>query len=99
MSFNGGGHFFMQGKTMDSADEFSRDLVDFWEKFEATHPDFEMPPRERWDHSIPISLHGDEGRGRMKRPVMVLSAQCVLPLRPGKTNMAGSFSFAKALFC
>ena len=93
VSFNRGGHYFMQGKTLDNADDFSRDLVDFWVNFSATHTDFQVA-RDQWHNTIPICLHGDEGRGRMKRPVMVMSAQCLLPLRPGRTNTAGPFSFA-----
>lgn len=88
--FNYGGHFLMQGKDLSDAGQFSQDLTDFWRNFCATHPDFKLPAAQ-WDHSIPICLHGDEGRGRLKHPVMVMSLQPLLPLRPGKTNMAGSF--------
>ena len=91
--FNNGGHFFMQGKDLSSVDEFSLELIDFWGKFTTTHPDFgDDLPKERWGHSIPLCLHGDEGRGRMKSPVMVMSVQPLLPLRAGKTNMSGCFA-------
>ena len=79
----------MQGK---HAQEFSNELVDYWQKFSMVHPDFGLP-KSRWDHTIPLSLHGDEGRGRLCQPVMVMSVQCQLPLRPGKSNMAVPFSF------
>lgn len=77
--FSKGGHFFLQGKDLSEADDFSRTLLDFWEKFSTTHPDF-VVPNELWDHAIPVCLHGDEGRGRLKQPVMVMSVQPLLLL-------------------
>lgn len=87
--FSNGGHFFLQGKDLSQSDWFSNTLVDFWTKFSATHPEYGLP-ESRWDHTIPIALHGDEGRGRLKHPVMVMSLQPLPPLRPEfKTNMQG----------
>ena len=91
--FNYGGHFLMQGQTLDNAAQFSIDLVDFWRKETAAEPEFSLP-EDFWDHTIPLAIHGDEGRGRLKAPIMVMSIQAVLPLRSGKTNMAGPYGFS-----
>ena len=77
---------------MDYASDFGRTLVDFWTKFQQVDPAFgffqSVRPSE-WDHCIPIALHGDEGRGKQKQPVMVIGIQAVLPTFHGKTNMEG----------
>ena len=91
--FSQGGHFLLGGKSLDYADEFSQQLDDFWKKFRAKDPEFGLYrdiPSSEWDKCIPLALHGDEGRGRQKQPVMVLSAQTILPIREGRSNMAGS---------
>lgn len=92
--FDRGGHFFLQGRDLSQAEEFSSVLKDFWGKFIASHPEFDLP-ESKWNHSIPVCLHGDEGRGKAKHPIMVMSVQPLLPLRPGKTNMAGTFDCLK----
>lgn len=54
-------------------------FVDFWNDYKAidgTHPifaeDFELGA------CIPYHLHGDEGRGQLRRPYLVLSWQCLI---------------------
>ena len=37
-------------------------------------------------------VHGDEGRGRQKQPVMVMATQTIIPLQSKKLNMAGTFN-------
>ena len=80
----------MQGCDLSHAAEFSIVLKQYWERFTSCTPEFSLP-ESVWGQSIPVALHGDEGRGRLKQPVMVMSVQPILPLRPGKTNMAGPF--------
>ena len=89
--FNLGGHFFTGGFGLDHADQFKQVLNDFWEKFVAIEPGFDLP-RSQWSESIPLALHGDEGRGRQKQPVMVMATQTIIPLFSSKSNMSGSFS-------
>lgn len=91
--FNGGGHFFLGGRSLDQLGEFQSILLDFWEKFHIADPNFGFcneVPRSEWHQAIPIALHGDEGRGRQKLPVMVMAAQTVIPLKNNKSNMAGT---------
>lgn len=91
--FNRGGHFFLGGQSLDHAEQFREVLVDYWEKYHAIDPGFNVP-RSQWNEAIPIALHGDEGRGRQKLPVMVMAAQTIIPLFANNSNMAGTFSFA-----
>lgn len=93
--FNSGGHFFLGGRNLDYAGEFQQVLVDYWDKFHAADPNFGFcneVPRSEWGQAIPLALHGDEGRGRQKQPVMVMAAQTIIPLQSKKTNMAGTFN-------
>ena len=53
-------------------------------------PFFERVSPDQWCKSIPICIHGDEGRGRHKAPVMVVGVQPVLPIGDFKTNMKGT---------
>ena len=86
--FNFGGHFFLGGQSLDHADEFRGVLSDFWDKFHSSEPDFGLP-KSQWGECIPIALHGDEGRGRQKQPVLVMAAQTIIPLFTNKSNMGG----------
>lgn len=64
--------------------DMERDLTLFWKRFQASHPQHKMydlsepgAPRHH-SRTIPIVLHGDEGRGRKKKQLMVLSATGLL---------------------
>lgn len=92
--FNTGGHFFLGGRSMDHLPTVRQELRVFWQRYRAIDPTF--PPLQtwpagdpRWEFNIPIAIHGDEGRGRGKQPIMILSAQPVLPLHMHSTNMRG----------
>lgn len=90
--FNGGGEFLTAGKTLDDADQFGAELYQFWERFAVSEPEFPFTrevDRREWSRTIPVALHGDEGRGRSKCPVMVMAVQTIMPIVPSKTNLAG----------
>ena len=89
-----GGHFFLGGKSLDEVDMFGVQLEDFWTKYQQSNPDlgfFRDVPKSEWKLSVPLAIHGDEGRGRLKQPVLVMSLQTILPTQEGKSNMAGCF--------
>lgn len=91
--FRHGGHFFWGGNTLDdNAKAFRGELDRFWRnyrKIDPTFPFFRDNSESCYEHCIPIALHGDEGRGRAKQPILVMSVQPLLPLNDGKTNMQG----------
>ena len=62
-------------------DNFQPTFVEFWEKYKLVcpdHPIFSSGHDINLGTAMPIYIHGDEGRGLLKRPYMVLSWQCVV---------------------
>ena len=96
--FRRGGHFFLGGHSLDNPEPFQRELQKFWERFQVTDPDFPMPQKSEWSKCIPIAVHGDEGRGRLKSPIMIITVQPILPLIGCKTNMQGNLIFEYVVF-
>lgn len=70
-----GGFFFLAGQRLTELDEVKKTLSRFWSRYRGVEPNFVFP--ERPDLTIPFYVHGDEGRGYCKRPVLVVSAQPV----------------------
>ena len=92
-SFDLGGHIFVGGKGMDHLNQFCDILHDWWIKYRRLDPN--LPVYEDFDESdcrflIPIAIHGDEGRGRYKRPIMIFSFQPILTNFEGQANLKGS---------
>ena len=69
-----GGFFLFGGLTMDNLEEVEGTLARFWERHASVSNDQPRCPRR----TIPFYIHGDEGRGACKRPLLVLSFQPVL---------------------
>ena len=91
--FRSGGHFFLGGKGMEELASFQHRLVEFWQNYKVIDPSFPFlnkMPKGCWAQSIPIAIHGDEGRGRHKTPIMVVSVQPLMPLDNFKSNMKGN---------
>ena len=89
--FNLGGHFFLGGQNMDSLEAFGDTLELFWSRYSKIDPDLPFfRDSYDWRFAIPYCLHGDEGRGANKRPVMVISFQPLITSADMKTsNMSG----------
>ena len=102
--FSYGGHFFLGGRSLESQDtlkEVEAELDQFWTRYrviDESFPMFHDLAREEWKRCIPIAIHGDEGRGKAKAPVMVISFQCILPLVGKQTNMQGRLSSRRFSF-
>ena len=75
--FGMGGHFLLGGLSLDHAEMFGATLQQFWNQFKAVEPNlpFFQEPGHDLKYCIPYALHGDEGRGSGKKPIMVVSAQ------------------------
>lgn len=62
-------------------------LQSFWSKFQASQPEAQVADPKL---TIPIALHGDEGRGKNKRPIMCIGWQPLISyLGPAVTNTSG----------
>ena len=73
--------FFLAGHHLEEPEAFGNVLESFWSNFKKTVPGhvvFEKP-REQLRCSLPICVHGDEGRGLGKSPVLVTSYQVIIP--------------------
>ena len=71
-----GGSLLLQGHHISQRQRWQMDLQEFWdlyEKVDPSHPIFTENLNRAC--TLPYFLHGDEGRGRQKQPVMVLSFQ------------------------
>ena len=84
--------FFLGGYDLYSEeDSWTSMFAEFWTNFagvEPNHPVLEKSPEER-SRSIPIAIHGDEGRGLAHVPLLVISFQVLIPSSgPNKLNMS-----------
>ena len=79
-SLSVGGEAFLGGCSLDAESAYSEMLETFWAKYATSHPDCPCFEQEDWcpSRSIPICVHGDEGRGKAKAPIMILSIQPVV---------------------
>lgn len=71
-----GGFFFLGGLKLDMWEDVEHMLSTFWTRHLKIEPDSQ--PRFP-SQCIPIMLHGDEGRGQGKRPILVISYQAIIP--------------------
>lgn len=85
--------FFLGGYDLHTQCKSYEDMFSyFWDNFEgvqATHPVYMEKTREERARCVPIALHGDEGRGLNKVPVLIVSFQVVIP-SSGADQLAGS---------
>ena len=89
-----GGEQFLGGHCLDSGHLFEEMFSGFWTKYQILYPDFPFFQRPDYPEiaklSIPILVHGDEGRGSCKRPIMCLSVQPLVGWQGiGTTNSSG----------
>lgn len=68
------GFFFLAGLTMDSWEEAQDNFRTFWSRYSKLHGDAVSHP----ESTVPIYIHGDEGRGQCKRPLLVISFQPIM---------------------
>ena len=50
----------------------------FWERYEKARGHKLMADGHPWETTVPIMIHGDEGRGKLRRCVMITSVSPVL---------------------
>ena len=65
-------------------------LTDFWAKYERERPSLQLGASDR-SLLLPFALHGDEGRGKTKRPIMILALQPLISWQgPETVNTSGN---------
>ena len=65
------GFFLLNGFKLDNLAQAEDNLELFWDRYKSVDPN--TPPNPR--RTLPFYVHGDEGRGQVKRPVLVISFQ------------------------
>lgn len=94
-------YFFLAGCTLDSP-EWGPMFGEFWRWFEGVEPTHPIHQKSESDKQrcVPIALHGDEGRGLAKTPLMVWSFQVIIPSSgPNNLNTTQHPGFSLAFFC
>ena len=83
-SLSVGGEAFLAGQCLDAEASIQQLFRSFWRKYQASNPSFEFFQRPDYQDvaglSVPILIHGDEGRGSCKRPIMCISIQPLIGL-------------------
>lgn len=87
------GYYFLGGHRLDQLDTVKAMLGRFWTKYKVV--DSMINPQHP-EITIPFFLHGDEGRGQGKQPVLILAAQPVIGWC-GEESITSTKSFAKKL--
>ncbi len=88
-----GGFFFLGGHRLHQLDIVKEMLRRFWNKHKVVDSTINPPHPEV---TIPFFLHGDEGRGQAKDPVLVLAAQPIIGWT-GEESITSKKSFATKL--
>lgn len=67
----GGHHVYNDVEKIESM------LLNFWNRYLRVDPQEEMPPSP--ERTIGFYIHGDEGRGQGRRPLLIISFQPIIP--------------------
>lgn len=86
-------HILLGGCSIDDVDTYTHVYSEFWQRYyvlDREHPFFEHHHPDEWGRCLPFCLHGDEGRGKGKTPILINSFQMVVgPAGIDHTNMSG----------
>ena len=93
-SLNVGGEAFLGGHSLiDEEGAYRSMFLKFWKDYQALHPECEL-----FHRCVPLCVHGDEGRGKCRRPIMILSVQPIIgPKGPNYVNTSGYLGLIFAL--
>lgn len=70
-----GGYFLLGGHKLNRWEDAKQMLQTFWTRHSKVSGDMPEFP----EATLPILIHGDEGRGQGKRPILVVGFQPVIP--------------------
>ena len=88
--------FILGGFSLEQPIEYKEQLSRFWQRYreiDPTHPTFSAFDETDYCRVLPYALHGDEGRGAAKVPVLVVGYQPVISVRGAEfTNMAAQLA-------
>ena len=76
-----GQRFLLSGHELHDEASFTAVNTVFWHRYKQNHPHlplFHEEPEPDYGRCLPVLVHGDEGRGKVRRPVMVISYQMMV---------------------
>ena len=95
-----GGQMLLAGHCLEDEPAWRAQLQDFWShysKIDGGHPVFSSGIDT--SATVPFMVHGDEGRGRGKQPLLTISFQGILSHYGGhRTNMSGFRTYIGNIF-
>ncbi len=84
----------LAGHALTDASKYEPIFESFWECYQLLdrdHPFYNHFPPDQWGKCTPFAVHGDEGRGKARSPVLITSYQVLIPEKGlDFTNMTGS---------
>ena len=84
--------YVLGGYGIEDANMWTPMHSEFWDNFRnlnRSHPIYTAKTAEERGRTIPFAIHGDEGRGLAKVPLMVISFQVLIP-SAGPENLSNS---------
>ena len=87
-----GGEFLLAGRNVRDVTSWKATFRTFWDRYRAIDPHHPVFCTTGLDAGcvIPYMIHGDEGRGRNKLPLLTVSFQCLISqYGPHRLNMSG----------
>ena len=86
-----GGESILGGHNIRQQSAWRQMFSTFWDRFSKSSPGIDLRGVNP-EVAIPICIHGDEGRGKVNRPIMVLAFQPLVSwLGPAVVNSSGPF--------
>ncbi|CAL1154067.1 unnamed protein product [Cladocopium goreaui] len=85
---------------VNGGENYKKMFEEFWDNYEylgGDHPVFHLKSREERTRCIPLMLHGDEGRGLAKVPLLVISFQLMIPFSGPNDLNCSKHSFTTRL--
>ena len=86
--------FFLGGHDLEQEQLYGDMLQSFWDRFVEANPEHPMKekPSQHRRFTVPVAVHGDEGRGLGHVPLLEVSYQVVIPYHgANELNLAKTF--------
>ena len=99
--FKDGGNMLLGGYSLSEDQQWRPMFREFWRLYKFSRPDLDLYKHRSFNHDfcVPIQIHGDEGRGKGRRPLMVVSYQPVIGCKgPLVTNASGPIDQVLGIF-
>ena len=81
------------GHPIEEVDDWGNMFANFWHHFNQSMPGVQMNGASP-EVNIPVCIHGDEGRGKTRKPIMIIAWQALIgSFGPLVTNLSGMLGY------